>query len=113
MIVYNALAKSLNCDNNKDNVLSIDLVTNGKNSSAAANISYSNVVMQLRKICCHPFILLEDMKSIPDDLYYQDIVSCCGKLAMLQKLLTLLLSEDKNRKVIYCGEFACYCCYCC
>jgi len=37
----------------------------------ASGVSFNNVLMHLRKLCNHPFLVLEDMATIPDELYYK------------------------------------------
>lgn len=56
-------------------------------------LHYNNVLMQLRKLCNHPYLLLEDVKTIPDDLYYTYVVAASGKLALLDGLLKRLLRD--------------------
>jgi ATP-dependent helicase STH1/SNF2 len=56
-------------------------------------LQYSNVLMQLRKLCNHPYLLLEDVKTIPDELYYTYIVAASGKLSLLDGLLKHLLRD--------------------
>jgi SNF2 family DNA or RNA helicase len=34
-------------------------------------LNYNNVLMQLRKICNHPYLVLESVLTLPDDLYYK------------------------------------------
>jgi SNF2 family DNA or RNA helicase len=56
-------------------------------------LQYNNVLMQLRKLCNHPYLLLEDVKTIPDELYYTYIVAASGKLSLLDGLLKRLLRD--------------------
>jgi SNF2 family DNA or RNA helicase len=53
--------------------------------------TFNNVIMQLRKICNHSFLFLEDIQSIPDHLYFEQLLSCSGKLSILDRLLDQLL----------------------
>ena len=55
-----------------------------------------NVVLQLRKICNHSYLFLEDFESIPDDLYFQYLLESSGKLAVLDRLLDTLLSDNSK-----------------
>jgi len=41
------------------------------NKIFASGVSFNNVLMHLRKLCNHPFLVLEDMATIPDELYYK------------------------------------------
>ena len=74
-----------------------DTVTNTFSHSCSGRLSYSNVLMQLRKLCNHPYLLLEDVKTIPDELYYKDLVASSGKLSLLHGLLKNLI--PKGHKV--------------
>jgi len=38
-------------------------------------LSYANCLMQLRKLCNHPYLLLEDVRTIPDALYHRYLVA--------------------------------------
>jgi SNF2 family DNA or RNA helicase len=58
--------------------------------------SFQNLVMQLRKICNHSYLFLEDMKSIPDDLYEKFLLESSGKLYVLNKLLDSLLQQKSK-----------------
>ena len=59
------------------------------------SLSQSNVLMQLRKTCNHPYLLLEGLggRSIPDDIYEEHLVSTSGKMCMLERLLFYLLPQ--------------------
>lgn len=37
----------------------------GLGADEGVALSFQNIVMQLRKLCNHPFLVLEDLKSIP------------------------------------------------
>lgn len=65
---------------------------------ATSGVSFNNILMQLRKLCNHPYLVLEDIQSIPDELYYQYIVSASGKMCVLERLLKNLLS--KGHKIL-------------
>lgn len=57
------------------------------------NFNASNILVPLRKICNHPYLVLESCLSIPDDLYDQYLVTSSGKLAMLSIVLDHLIKE--------------------
>ena len=57
----------------------------------SSGVSFNNVLMQLRKLCNHPFLVLEDMATIPNDLYYNNVVTASGKMCVLERLLQQLL----------------------
>lgn len=61
------------------------------------NMNYNNLVMQLRKLCNHPFLVLEDVRSIPDELYFRDLLAASGKLVVLDRLLDELLDTREQR----------------
>jgi hypothetical protein len=56
----------------------------------------NNLLMQLRKLCNHPYLVLEDVRGIPDSLYFAHEVQACGKLFVLDKLLAKLLSQGSK-----------------
>lgn len=74
-----------------------DTVTSTQSSGSVGRLSYSNVLMSLRRLCNHPYLLLEDVKSIPDELYYKELVASSGKLSLLHGLLRNLI--PKGHKV--------------
>jgi SNF2 family DNA or RNA helicase len=63
-----------------------------------AEYDFLNVLMQLRKLCNHPYLVLEDILSIPDDLYYKYLISSSGKMCVLDRLLKLLIPQ--NHKIL-------------
>jgi SNF2 family DNA or RNA helicase len=66
------------------------------NSSYDDNYSFQNILMQLRKICNHPYLFLEDITSIPDDLYFKDLLEASGKLQVLDKLLDQFIAQKSQ-----------------
>ena len=107
-----ALIQESTQNNNKNNVINTNnIINNNKNHNNGdfyddnnddgaikiGKLNYNNVLMQLRKLCNHPYLLLEDVRTIPDELYYQYIVASSGKLAVLDGLLKELL--PKGHKV--------------
>lgn len=60
-----------------------------------------NVMMELRKCCCHPYLLLDEGFRYPsDEEEFANFVSCCGKLQLLDRILPLL-KEDGHRVLIF------------
>lgn len=59
-------------------------------------LTINNLLMQLRKLCNHPFLVLEDIRPIPDALYFDDLVSSSGKLFVLDKVLSNLLESGSK-----------------
>jgi hypothetical protein len=57
--------------------------------------------MQLRKICNHPYLTLEDCKCIPDDLYDRYLTSSSGKLTILSLFLDYLIPNG-HKVLIFC-----------
>ena len=86
--------------NSNSNSNNINLLVK-KSSLLKLNLSYSNILMLLRKLCNHPYLLLEGMgnRSIPDELYDKHLIGCSGKLCVLDRLLNILLQE--KHKVIF------------
>jgi SNF2 family DNA or RNA helicase len=66
----------------------------GPYKKALTNVN--NLLMQLRKLCNHPFLVLEDVHTIPDAMYYEQLVSASGKLFVIDKLLTKLLRDGSK-----------------
>lgn len=62
-------------------------------------MQFKNLVMQLRKICNHPYLLLEDIHGIPDEQYFQYLLPSCGKLTVLNQLVNNLLVQSPGSKV--------------
>ncbi|KAK4277229.1 hypothetical protein QN277_015253 [Acacia crassicarpa] len=66
-----------------------------------AQISLINVVMELRKLCCHPYMLegvepdIEDPKEA-----YKQLLESSGKLQLLDKMM-VKLKEQGHRVLIY------------
>lgn len=52
-----------------------------------------NFLMQLRKVCNHPYLILESMKCIPDELYFNHLVETSGKMQLLAAVLDKLIPE--------------------
>jgi SNF2 family DNA or RNA helicase len=72
------------------------VVGSGRQMGKQAIYSFNNLLMQLRKTCNHPYLVLEDVQSIPDDLYEKCLVESSGKLIVLEKLLTRLIGEGSK-----------------
>ena len=70
-------------------------------------LNYNNMLMQLRKLCNHPYLVLEDVRTIPDSLYYDYLVRASGKLSVLDGILKTLL--PKGHKVSSCFSFDLFC----
>ncbi|XP_050891252.1 CHD3-type chromatin-remodeling factor PICKLE isoform X2 [Lathyrus oleraceus] len=66
-----------------------------------AQISLNNVVMELRKLCCHPY-MLEGVEPVLDDEKekYKQLLESSGKLQLLDKLM-MKLKEQGHRVLIY------------
>lgn len=80
--------------------------------TSAKNVpALRNVAMELRKVCCHPFLC----EGIEDDIIARNkkdekilgeldlLVSSCGKMQLIHKLLPKLRAE--NRKVLIFSQF--------
>ncbi|PIN15480.1 Chromodomain-helicase DNA-binding protein [Handroanthus impetiginosus] len=64
-----------------------------------AQISLSNVVMELRKLCCHPF-MLEGAEPEDAEEFNKQLLETSGKLQLLDKML-VKLKEQGHRVLIY------------
>ena len=80
----------------KNGLKNLENLDNDRNINIG-KLNYNNMLMQLRKICNHPYLLLEDVHTIPDSLYYDYIVRASGKLSVLDGILKELL--PKGHKV--------------
>ncbi|XP_037493511.1 CHD3-type chromatin-remodeling factor PICKLE [Jatropha curcas] len=66
-----------------------------------AQISLINVVMELRKLCCHPYMLEGVEPDIEDsNESYKQLVESSGKLQLLDKMM-VKLKEQGHRVLIY------------
>ena len=68
-------------------------------TSAATAKVLSNLVMQLRKCCLHPF-LFDGAEVDIDDTTCEDLIAASGKLTVLDMLLRSLY-EKKHRVVLF------------
>ncbi|KAK3036792.1 hypothetical protein RJ639_030484 [Escallonia herrerae] len=64
-----------------------------------AQISLINVVMELRKLCCHPF-MLEGVEPEDTNEFTKQLLESSGKLHLLDKMM-LKLKEQGHRVLIY------------
>ncbi|KAI7747238.1 hypothetical protein M8C21_002030 [Ambrosia artemisiifolia] len=64
-----------------------------------AHISLINVVMELRKLCCHPF-MLEGVEPEDTNEFYKQLLETSGKLQLLDKMM-VKLKEQGHRVLIY------------
>ncbi|KAK9068358.1 hypothetical protein SSX86_012470 [Deinandra increscens subsp. villosa] len=64
-----------------------------------AHISLINVVMELRKLCCHPF-MLEGVEPEDTNEFYKQLSETSGKLQLLDKMM-VKLKEQGHRVLIY------------
>lgn len=63
-------------------------------------VSCINASMQIRKLLNHPFILLDEISHIPDDLYYSTLIASSGKLCILERILKILMM-NKHKCLIF------------
>lgn len=52
-------------------------------------------LMQLRKVCCHPY-LFEDIEDPSLPVYGDHLVTSCGKMDVLDKLLNKLFNDEER-----------------
>lgn len=66
---------------------------------SSVTMTFNNLLMKLRKICNHPFLFLDDLYQVPDELYHKSVLETSGKLVVLNDLIDLLLKD--GHKVCY------------
>ncbi|KAL8475219.1 hypothetical protein ACS0TY_031582 [Phlomoides rotata] len=64
-----------------------------------AQISLINVVMELRKLCCHPF-MLEGVEPEDTNEFNKQLLESSGKLHLLDKMM-VRLKEQGHRVLVY------------
>ncbi|CAK9161669.1 unnamed protein product [Ilex paraguariensis] len=64
-----------------------------------AQISLINVVMELRKLCCHPY-MLEGVEPVDTNEFHKQLLESSGKLHLLDKMM-VKLKEQGHRVLIY------------
>ncbi|KAL7581573.1 hypothetical protein ACA910_022133 [Epithemia clementina (nom. ined.)] len=79
----------------------INMLANAGMVSGKAK-ALSNLIMQLRKCCAHPF-LFPGTEDDPDQTSLHELVSASGKLAVLDKLLRRLY--QKGHRVVLFSQF--------
>ena len=71
-----------------------DFLAKGCNSKNQPHLL--NIVMQLRKVCNHPYLIegveQKEMEEKGSDDYYENFTKACGKMVLLDKLLPKLKS---------------------
>ena len=78
----------------------INLLTRG-NDAKVNSKSLANLIMQLRKVCIHPF-LFPDTED-PDSTSLEELIGASGKLTVLDKLLRSLY--EKGHRVVLFTQF--------
>lgn len=74
------------------------LMTFDQSSGKSGTRALQNLMMQLRKICNHPYLFMLNLDlSMPND----EIWRCSGKFELLDRMLSKLLST-KHRILIFC-----------
>lgn len=66
-----------------------------------ARLNFKSLLMELRKLCNHPFLVLESMSSIPDEQYFKHLVGSSGKLWVLQQLLEVLVRKQQSKVLVF------------
>ncbi|OIT02582.1 chd3-type chromatin-remodeling factor pickle, partial [Nicotiana attenuata] len=67
-----------------------------------AQISLINVVMELRKLCCHPF-MLEGVEPEDNTEFTKQLLESSGKLQLLDKMMVKL--KDQGHRVLIYSQF--------
>ncbi|CAA0841965.1 CHD3-type chromatin-remodeling factor PICKLE [Striga hermonthica] len=68
-------------------------------SKGGAQVSLINVVMELRKLCCHPF-MLEGVEPEDPNEFNKQFIEASGKLQLLDKMM-VKLKEQGHRVLLY------------
>jgi SWI/SNF-related matrix-associated actin-dependent regulator of chromatin subfamily A member 5 len=74
-------------------------VGDGQTAGGGKGKVLSNLIMQLRKCCLHPF-LFPGAEQDPDETSVEDLIASSGKLAVLDKLLCSLYQKG-HRTVLF------------
>ena len=69
-------------------------------------------VMQLLQCCCHPYLFdkIEEEQSTkhqrlhPETTTTHHLITNCGKFFIMDKLITKILSEQANNKILICSQ---------
>lgn len=72
-----------------EQLLKTTTIFSGKNTT---NKTYFNLLMQLRKVCNHPY-LFEGIEPEGADEYGDHIITNCGKMKFLDKLLNRVFGQ--------------------
>lgn len=70
------------------------------------DLKLNNIIVQLRKLCNHPYLILDPIRRIDDNQYFRELINSSGKMMAFHALLSQLLAE--NRKVGCALFFASY-----
>jgi SNF2 family DNA or RNA helicase len=72
---------------------------------AVKTTAFHNVMMELRKICGHPYLTDPDIepKNLEESAIHQALVDACGKLKLLQVMLHKLRS--RGHRVLIFSQF--------
>lgn len=54
---------------------------------------YMNMIMQLRKVCNHPY-LFDDIEDVNQPVYGDHLITVCGKMRVLDKLLNKVYNSS-------------------
>ena len=90
-------------DENADERALLAAVEDQASSLFSSGVNFNNVLMHLRKLCNHPYLLLEDMATIPDELYFRYLVNASGKMCVLERLVRKLIPA--GHKVLIFSQF--------
>jgi hypothetical protein len=72
-----------------------------ENDNDRDQFTYHNILMQLRKICNHSYLFLEDIQTIPDEIYFKHLLESSGKLFVLDKLMDSLVFQQKSKVLLF------------
>jgi ATP-dependent DNA helicase len=71
--------------------------------TARINVSTQNIVMQLRKVCNHPYLVEWPLDSTGQVAVDERLVASCGKMLLLDRLLPRLLADGHKVAVLLFG----------
>ena len=71
-----------------------------RNTSEDEKRTYLNLLMQLRKVCCHPY-LFPEVESKSDPNIGEHIVNTSGKLIILDRLLRKIYEEGDHKVLLF------------
>mmetsp|Transcript_6329 Transcript_6329/g.15442 ORF Transcript_6329/g.15442 Transcript_6329/m.15442 type:complete len:741 (+) Transcript_6329:87-2309(+) len=69
--------------------------------ATSGGIRLNNILMQLRKCCNHPFLFEWPTDEGGQEVVDERIVTCCGKMVLLDRIMTKLREEGGHQVLIF------------